>query len=82
MFVLNILCHNFCWVRIIQRVGYELVDSGYETSKPEYESSACERSMGTKRLDTELTTSRTVVRHLNQLSQPGGGKRKKVTRRR
>ena len=29
-----------CWVRIDQTVGYELTESGYETS------------MGTKRLDT------------------------------
>ena len=33
-------------VRIVQRVKYELVESGYETSKSGYE-----RSMGTKRLD-------------------------------
>ena len=33
MFVLNILC-NICSVRIDQRVGYELIESGYETSEP------------------------------------------------
>lgn len=32
-------CMSFCWVRIIQRVGYELVESGNETSEPGYESS-------------------------------------------
>ena len=41
-----------CWVRINQRVGHELTESTYETSKPAYESSGYERSMGTKRLDT------------------------------
>ena len=39
-----------CWVRIDQRVGYELTESGYETSEPGYESSGYETSMGTKRL--------------------------------
>ena len=42
-----------CWVRIDQRVGYELIESGYELSEPVYESSGYERSMGTKRLDTQ-----------------------------
>ena len=37
-FVLNILCHNL-WGRIDQRVGYELIESGYETSEPGYGSS-------------------------------------------
>ena len=41
IFALNIIC----WVRIVQRVGYEM-------SEPGYESSGYERSMGTKRLDT------------------------------
>ena len=42
LFVSNILCH-FCWVRIVKRVGYELVvESGYETSEPGYESSGYE----------------------------------------
>ena len=43
---------TICWVRIDQRVGYELTESGYETSDPGYESSGYETSMGTKRLDT------------------------------
>ena len=34
-----------CWVRIVQRAGYE-------TSEPGYESSGYERSMDTKRLVT------------------------------
>jgi len=34
-------------MRIVQRFGYELVESGYEMSEPGYE-----RSMGTKRLVT------------------------------
>ena len=38
---------------MVQRVGFELVKSGYETSEPGYESSGCERSIGTKRLGTE-----------------------------
>ena len=36
-----------CWVRIDQRVEYELTESGCETSEPGYET-----SMGTNRLDT------------------------------
>ena len=28
-----------CWLRIDQRVGYELTESAYETSEPGYESS-------------------------------------------
>ena len=39
-----------CWVRIDQRVGYKLIESGYGTSEPGYKSSGYERSMGTKRL--------------------------------
>ena len=45
-------CVIICWVRIDQRVGYKLTESGYETSEPGYESSGCERSMGAKRLNT------------------------------
>ena len=41
IFALNIIC----WVRIVQSVGYEM-------SEPGYESSGYERSMGTKRLNT------------------------------
>ena len=33
---------TICWVRIDQRVGYELTESGYETSDPGYESSGYE----------------------------------------
>ena len=57
MFLLNILGHNLLgtnrpesWVRIDQRVGYELIEGGCETSEPGHESSGYERSMGTKRL--------------------------------
>ena len=39
-----------CWVRIDQRVGYKLIESGYGTSEPGYKLSGYERSMGTKRL--------------------------------
>ena len=45
---------SICWVRIDQRVGYGLTESGYETSKPGYESSGYETSMGTKRLISNL----------------------------
>ena len=38
-----------CWVRIDQRVGYELTESEGETSEPGYET-----SMGTKRLELRL----------------------------
>ena len=41
-----------CWVQIDQKVGHELIESGYEMSEFGYESSGYERSMGTKRLDT------------------------------
>ena len=34
---------TICWVRIDQRVGYELTESGCETPEPGYET-----SMGTK----------------------------------
>ena len=43
------------WVRIDQRVGFELIGHGCEMSEPGYESSGYERSMGTKQLDTILT---------------------------
>ena len=33
-----------CWIRIDQRVGYELTESGYETSEPGYESSGYRRN--------------------------------------
>ena len=46
-----------CWVRIDQRVGYELTESGYERSDPVYESSGYETSMGTKRLVSLLLVS-------------------------
>ena len=53
IFALNIIC----WVRIVQRVGYEM-------SEPGYESSGYERSMGTKRLENlEI-----FVRILNHVS--------------
>ena len=48
---------SICWVRIVQRVGYELIESRYETSEPGYESSGYERSMGTKRLVTIASNS-------------------------
>ena len=35
-------CVIICWVRIDQRIGYELTESGYETSEPGYESSGYE----------------------------------------
>ena len=41
---------RICWVRIVQRVGYETSEPGYESSG--YESSGYERSMATKRLVT------------------------------
>ena len=52
MFMFQTFCVIICWVRIVQKVGYELVESGYETSEPRYKSSGYERSMGTKRLVT------------------------------
>ena len=42
MFVVN-LWVIICWVRIDKRVGYEMIERGYETSEPEYESSGYER---------------------------------------
>ena len=38
MFVLNILCYNLLGT-IDRRVGYELIESGYEKSEPGYASS-------------------------------------------
>ena len=35
-------CVIICWVQIVQRAGYEVVDCGYETSKHGYESSGYE----------------------------------------
>ena len=52
MFVLNILCHNLVGYESSRWLGTKLAECGYETSKPGYESSGYERSMGTKRLDT------------------------------
>ena len=52
MFVLNILCHNLVGYESSRGLGTKLAECGYETSKPGYESSGYERSMGTKRLDT------------------------------
>ena len=58
IFALNIIC----WVRIVQRVGYEM-------SEPGYESSGYERSMGTKRLDTvsvkNLVTFVWILNHVS-----------------
>ena len=51
-------CVIICWVRILQRVGYELIESGYETPEPGYE-----RSMGTKRLVNKDSRLQTFTRH-------------------
>ena len=52
MFVLNILCHDLVGYESSRGLGTKLAECRYETSKPGYESSGYERSMGTKRLDT------------------------------
>ena len=51
MFVLNILCHDLVGYESSRGLGTKLAECRYETSKPGYESSGYERSMGTKRLD-------------------------------
>ena len=57
MFVLNILCHNLLGTNRTSRgLGTKLAECGYETSKPGYESSGYERTMGTKRLVTAMVT--------------------------
>ena len=53
MFVLNILCHNLLGTNRPE-LGTKLAECGYEASKPGYESSGYEKTMGTKRLDTEM----------------------------
>ena len=58
MFVLNILCHNLVGYESSRGLGTKLAECGYETSKPGYESSGYETSMGTKRLDTEKAAGR------------------------
>ena len=58
MLVLHILCHNLVGYESSKGLGTKLAECGYETSKPGYESSGYERSMGTKRLDTSLFNPR------------------------
>ena len=53
MLVLHILCHNLVGYESSRGLGTKIAESGYETSKPGYESSGYEKSMGTKRLVTE-----------------------------
>ena len=52
MLVLHILCHNLVGYELSRGLGTKIAESGYETSKPGYESSGYEKSMGTKRLVT------------------------------
>ena len=54
MLVLHILCHNLVGYESSRGLGTKIAECGYETSKPGYESSGYERSMGTKRLVTDL----------------------------
>ena len=54
MLVLHILCHNLVEYESSRGLGTELAECGYETSKPGYESSGYERSMGTKQLLLKL----------------------------
>ena len=53
MLVLHILCHNLVGYESSRGLGTKIAECGYETSKPGYESSGYEKSMGTKRLVTE-----------------------------
>ena len=55
MLVLHILCRNLVGYESSRGLGTKIAKFGYETSKPGYESSGYEKSMGTKRLVT-LTT--------------------------
>ena len=50
MLVLHILCHNLVGYESSRGLGTKIAECGYETSKPGYESSGYEKSMGTKRL--------------------------------
>ena len=50
MLVLHILCHNLVGYESSRELGTKITECGYETSKPGYESSGYEKSMGTKRL--------------------------------
>ena len=52
MLVLHILCHNLVGYESSRGLGTKIAECGYETSKPGYESSGYEKSMGTKRLVT------------------------------
>ena len=54
MLVLHILCHNLVGYESSRGLGTELAECEYETSKPGYESSWYERSMGTKQLLLKL----------------------------
>ena len=47
-----ILCHNLVGYESSRGLGTKIAECGYETSKPGYESSGYEKSMGTKRLVT------------------------------
>ena len=53
MLVLHILCHNLVGYESSRGLGTKIAECGYETSKPGYESSGYETSMGTKRLVTD-----------------------------
>ena len=55
MLVLHILCHNLVGYESSRGLGTKIAECGYETSKPGYESSGYEKSMGTKRLVTTFT---------------------------
>ena len=59
MLVLHILCHNLVGYESSKGLGTKIAECGYETSKPGYESSGYEKSVGTKRL---VTLSRTETR--------------------
>ena len=59
MLVLHILCHNLVGYESSRGLGTKIAESGYETSKPGYESSGYEKSMGTKRLVTQTNSRAT-----------------------
>ena len=77
MFVLNILCHDLVGYESSRGLGTKLAECRYETSKPGYESSGYERSMGTKRLDTAPVQMSRLTASLGQASH-GSSRRPRV----
>ena len=64
MLVLHILCHNLVGYESSRGLGTKLAECVYETSKPGFESSGYEKSMGTKRLVTDSAKGKLLMRFI------------------